>query len=86
MDAVSNDILIENLKPLAAALLSEEESDLIVGKSSGVDIVFDPLDGSSNLDGNIPTAHRVSEFLCPKYIQNHEVHKKTHSVPMCSKK
>lgn len=55
MDVVSNEIFIHNLKPLVAAIASEESDDIIFGEGKSYAVAFDPLDGSSNLECNIPT-------------------------------
>ena len=71
MDVVANEIFIDWVKNHVAILTSEEEENIIKGglwdhvydkKSlnnrdfdSGFEIAFDPLDGSSNLDVNVPT-------------------------------
>jgi len=65
MDVVANDIFIEALTSVSsvAALASEEEESVIYGpaqhqndsKSFRYEIAFDPLDGSGNLNSNLPT-------------------------------
>jgi len=57
MDVLANKIFIDNLDGSVAAIASEEEDDIIYSSSKikRYEIAFDPLDGSSNLDVNIPT-------------------------------
>lgn len=59
LDIISNNILIQHLSKLGNvySLSSEElENELICNKDSGkYRIVFDPLDGSSNINAGIPT-------------------------------
>lgn len=75
LDVFSNDIFINCLKfsDQVYLMVSEEEEDAIIlsDKKSGYCVVFDPLDGSSNIDANIsgapkhllaavqPTAHAL---------------------------
>ena len=56
LDVIANDILIDVLKNNAhvAGLASEEEDTFVVANENGGYLVlFDPLDGSSNIDVNI---------------------------------
>ncbi|WP_373740163.1 class 1 fructose-bisphosphatase [Neisseria sp.] len=56
LDVIANDILIRALKTNAgvAGLASEEEDDFVACNENGrYLILFDPLDGSSNIDVNI---------------------------------
>lgn len=56
LDIISNDLLIDALKGNSnvAALASEELDDFIMGQPQGrYLVVFDPLDGSSNIDINM---------------------------------
>ncbi len=56
LDIISNDMLIDALQkhPAVAALASEELEDLTPAQNSGEYLVlFDPLDGSSNIDINM---------------------------------
>ena len=60
IDIVSNDILLENIKATESysVIVSEEnESPILADENSAGPycIAFDPLDGSSNIDCNIPT-------------------------------
>ncbi len=63
MDVVANDIFVQNLHSIdsVAAMASEEEEDVIYTKNNNqnnpclYEIAFDPLDGSGNLDVNLPT-------------------------------
>ena len=56
LDVIANDILIRILKdnPSVAGLASEEEDTFVAAHPDGRYLVlFDPLDGSSNIDVNI---------------------------------
>lgn len=56
LDVISNDMLIDALQqhPAVAALASEELEDMTPAQSTGEYLVlFDPLDGSSNIDINM---------------------------------
>ncbi|KAL7536075.1 hypothetical protein ACHAXR_006905 [Thalassiosira sp. AJA248-18] len=66
MDVRANKIFIQQLKPVVAAMVSEEEEDIVPGDVANdhfggsettvqYSIAFDPLDGSSNLDVGSPT-------------------------------
>ena len=57
MDVIANDICIRHLKGIVPVMASEEVEGTIKGdfKNGKYQIAFDPLDGSSNLDVNIPT-------------------------------
>lgn len=55
MDVVDNDIMMQKLRPIVAALASEDEEEFVRGGGSELEVAFDPLDGSSNLDVNLPT-------------------------------
>lgn len=56
LDVIANDLLIDALKkdPSVAGLASEEEENFVAANADGEYLVlFDPLDGSSNIDVNI---------------------------------
>lgn len=56
MDVIANDLLKKFLldNPLVAGIASEEEDDPVGGNPAGKYLViFDPLDGSSNIDINV---------------------------------
>lgn len=56
LDVIANDILLDTLKntPQVAGLASEEEDTFVAANADGEYLVlFDPLDGSSNIDVNI---------------------------------
>lgn len=56
LDVIANDLLIEALKqnPIVAGLASEEEEHFVPVHPQGRYLVlFDPLDGSSNIDVNV---------------------------------
>lgn len=77
LDIISNQILIENLSKINSvySLSSEElEHELICNKNGKYRIVFDPLDGSSNINAGIPTGtiwgiedFCTGEMLCAGY-------------------
>ena len=65
LDVLANNILTDALRPLAsvAAIVSEEDDEPIVLSESDTAkylVIFDPLDGSSNIDVNGPTGTIVS--------------------------
>merc|ERR1712224_823574 len=75
MDRIANDVFVRNLIPVVAVMASEEEENVLHGdhyyidnndtnNSSYYEIAFDPLDGSSNLDVNLPTGSifGISEY------------------------
>lgn len=56
LDVIANNIMIDTLKtnPVVAGLASEEEDSFVAAAENGSYLVlFDPLDGSSNIDVNI---------------------------------
>lgn len=56
LDVIANQILIDTLRdnPNVAGLASEEEDDFVAAhENGGYLVLFDPLDGSSNIDVNI---------------------------------
>lgn len=56
LDVIANNMLVEALQGNShvAGLASEEEDDFVAGNANGQYLVlFDPLDGSSNIDVNI---------------------------------
>jgi fructose-1,6-bisphosphatase I len=64
MDIIANEMFLKNVRPLVATMISEEEESVIVGNlmspktssfSPSFHVAFDPLDGSNNLDVNMPT-------------------------------
>lgn len=55
MDVRANEIFMQQLKPVAASIVSEEEESIVAGDAAQYAIAFDPLDGSSNLDVSAPT-------------------------------
>ena len=71
LDVLSNDIMVNALRASGktAVLVSEELEDAIVieGKNKGkYCVVFDPLDGSSNIDAgvNIGTIFGIYKVVC----------------------
>ena len=63
MDVVANDLFVSALTGHVAAMASEEEEAAIAGAANRkYEIAFDPLDGSSNLDTNLPTGSIFAVF------------------------
>ena len=75
LDVVSNDILIEaNARSGSLAALASEEMErpLSVAPPKGGGpylLVFDPLDGSSNIDVNVPVGTIFSVLRCPEGVR-----------------
>lgn len=75
LDVLSNDIMINSLRASGktAVLVSEENEEAIIiedryrGKYC---VVFDPLDGSSNIDAgvNIGTIFGIYHLVCPAVL------------------
>ena len=64
MDVIANDLFTSALKGQVAAMASEEEEAVIDGASNRkYEVAFDPLDGSSNLETNLPTGSIFGVFL-----------------------
>jgi len=56
MDVLANELFISALTGHVAAMAPEEEEAVIAGAANRkYEVAFDPLDGSSNLDTNLPT-------------------------------
>ncbi|MGB0733177.1 MAG: class 1 fructose-bisphosphatase [Pontibacterium sp.] len=82
LDVISNDILKDLLmaNPLVAGVASEEETRPVPANDDGKYLViFDPLDGSSNIDINVSVGTIFSILECPEkwtgadieaYLQN----------------
>ncbi|MGB0468400.1 MAG: class 1 fructose-bisphosphatase [Pontibacterium sp.] len=82
LDVISNDVLKKVMldNPLVAGIASEEEDDPVAGNPDGrYLIIFDPLDGSSNIDVNVSVGTIFSILELPKgmsgadekaYLQN----------------
>ena len=71
LDVIANDILIRILKdnPSVAGLASEEEDTFVAAHPDGRYLVlFDPLDGSSNIDVNISVGTIFPFWRNPKAI------------------
>ena len=69
LDVIANDILIDVLKNNAhvAGLASEEEDTFVAANENGGYLVlFDPLDGSSNIDVNISVGTIFSVLTKPE--------------------
>lgn len=64
LDVFANDVMIAKLKavPEVAAIVSEEDDEPVVFEHPGAKFVaiFDPLDGSSNIDVNVNVGTIVS--------------------------
>ena len=68
LDIISNDYLIDALKihPNVGGLASEELDDFTPAQENGQYLVlFDPLDGSSNIDVNVSVGTIFSVLRCP---------------------
>ncbi|CAM9490027.1 unnamed protein product, partial [Choristocarpus tenellus] len=65
LDVVSNDILKSVLAQsgVVQVLASEEENEPVLLSSGQYVVVFDPLDGSSNIDASIPTGTIFGIYL-----------------------
>jgi fructose-1,6-bisphosphatase class 1 len=75
LDVIANDILIDVLKNNAhvAGLASEEEDTFVAANENGGYLVlFDPLDGSSNIDVNISVGTIFSVLTKPEGRLNTE--------------
>lgn len=73
LDVLANDLLIRHLHshPAVAGLASEEEDDFVAAQDSGAYLVlFDPLDGSSNIDVNISVGTIFSVLPRPEGTLN----------------
>ena len=69
LDVIANDILVAALKaePAVAGLASEEEDSFVACNENGRYLVlFDPLDGSSNIDVNISIGTIFSVLAKPE--------------------
>lgn len=69
LDVLANQILIDTLRaePSVAGLASEEEDDFVITNETGQYLVlFDPLDGSSNIDVNLSIGTIFSVLAKPK--------------------
>lgn len=69
LDVISNDLLVDALSqhPNVAALASEELDDMTLAQPNGDFLVlFDPLDGSSNIDINMCVGTIFSILAAPK--------------------
>lgn len=75
LDVIANQILIETLRenPNVAGLASEEEDNFVTTNEDGAYLVlFDPLDGSSNIDVNISIGTIFSVLSKPQGSLNTE--------------
>ncbi|WP_416190306.1 class 1 fructose-bisphosphatase [Neisseria sp. CCUG17229] len=75
LDVIANDVLIDVLKsnPNVAGLASEEEDTFVAcNENGGYLILFDPLDGSSNIDVNISVGTIFSILAKPEGTLNTE--------------
>lgn len=69
LDVIANNVLKQVMldNPLVAGIASEEEDDPVAGNPKGrYLIVFDPLDGSSNIDINVSVGTIFSILELPK--------------------
>lgn len=75
LDVIANDLLIQTLKSdnNVAGIASEEEDTFVAcNDSGGYLVLFDPLDGSSNIDVNISVGTIFSILAKPKGELNTE--------------
>ena len=75
LDVIANDVLIDVLKsnPNVAGLASEEEDTFVAcNENGGYLVLFDPLDGSSNIDVNISVGTIFSILAKPEGALNTE--------------
>ncbi|MRN38997.1 class 1 fructose-bisphosphatase [Neisseria sp. N95_16] len=75
LDVIANDVLIDVLKsnPNVAGLASEEEDTFVAcNENGGYLVLFDPLDGSSNIDVNISVGTIFSILAKPEGTLNTE--------------
>ncbi|PJO78133.1 class 1 fructose-bisphosphatase [Neisseria brasiliensis] len=75
LDVIANDVLIDVLKsnPNVAGLASEEEDTFVAcNNNGGYLVLFDPLDGSSNIDVNISVGTIFSILAKPEGTLNTE--------------
>ena len=75
LDVIANDVLIDVLKsnPNVAGLASEEEDTFVAcNENGGYLVLFDPLDGSSNIDVNISVGTIFSILAKPESTLNTE--------------
>ncbi|WP_165088817.1 class 1 fructose-bisphosphatase [Neisseria yangbaofengii] len=75
LDVIANDVLIDVLKsnPNVAGLASEEEDTFVAcNDNGGYLVLFDPLDGSSNIDVNISVGTIFSILAKPEGALNTE--------------
>ncbi|WP_274584247.1 class 1 fructose-bisphosphatase [Neisseria leonii] len=68
LDVIANDMLVAALKshPFVGGLASEEEDDFVACSGRGYLVLFDPLDGSSNIDVNISVGTIFSVLAQPE--------------------
>ena len=63
MDVLANDLFTAALSGHVASMASEEEEAVIAGATNRMyEVAFDPLDGRSNLDTNLPTGSIFGVF------------------------
>ena len=71
LDIISNVLMVDTLLGggIAAALASEERDEMIVASDSGKYLIlFDPLDGSSNIDVNVTVGSIFSILRAPPAV------------------
>lgn len=91
LDILSNDIMINSLRASGktAVLISEENEDPIIidaGHRGRYCVVFDPLDGSSNIDAgvNIGTIFGVYKCVSPGSVRSVRLETKLSGLPLCA--
>lgn len=75
MDVITNEVMLEALSRGHTAALASEEMDEVYHLPAGVPrgkylVLFDPLDGSSNMDVNVSVGTIFSVLKAPEGIEN----------------
>ncbi|WP_373975840.1 class 1 fructose-bisphosphatase [Chitinibacter sp. SCUT-21] len=85
LDVISHDIMVAATKDLARVLASEEVEHVIAGNpESDLALVFDPLDGSSNLDVNISVGSIFSILSAPDEVSDEQVCLQSGTRQLCA--
>ncbi len=75
MDVITNEVMLEALSRGHTAALASEEMDEVYHLPAGVPrgkylVLFDPLDGSSNMDVNVSVGTIFSVLKAPEGVEN----------------
>jgi fructose-1,6-bisphosphatase len=85
LDVISNDIMVAATQDLARVLASEEVEQVIAGNpDADLALVFDPLDGSSNLDVNISVGTIFSILSAPEGCSDEAVCLQSGTRQLCA--